>query len=458
MSPRSASTYNRLAAALSALTAALLFLAAPAVAAPANGAPWLLVSDVHYTGAGGDEIARSGADTNAALLESALAEMKRVDPDPPVVIIPGDFVGHHLQRPHADQLIADVARRFDRTFPHAQFVIALGNNDTACGDYKTAWGEPFLAAAARAWAPLVNRAGTAPSFERDFPVDGGYEAELPVPHLRAVVVDDVFSSVRYADRCHAGGPEDPWTAVLDRFSRRLRDVPPDERTWVIMHIPPGIDAYSTTRFTHRLLIVPFLRSDQRAQLVDVLNDPRNRVALAIAGHTHHFGFRLTDFGSEHDVAVLGVPAISPIQRTAPSFLTMRVDEHGSVSDVLEYAYDGDAGWRAIGGLPSLGINDVTSDALAAALKRFPAEPALRDEFDYLYSGGARKQITGRYWREYWCAAREMTASGYGRCTAERGFSVVTARGLAVLAGAALAALVVVMLISRLFPRSPGKRR
>jgi hypothetical protein len=124
-------------------------------------------------------------DTNFALFESALAAMRSTLPDPPVVVIAGDSLGHYFPEQFAklvpnappavyqqfvDKSMAFLASEFDAVYPKAQFLITLGNNDGYCGNYKSTRNNPFLAHMAQAWLPLVNRNGTAPNFVRDFSV------------------------------------------------------------------------------------------------------------------------------------------------------------------------------------------------------------------------------------------------------------------------------------------------
>jgi hypothetical protein len=114
----------------------LVALEAPAAEPPP--APWLVVSDLHYSPfLHGDRPSHFGYDTNDALFDSLLAQLKASDPNAPVVILAGDFLAHGFPPAKASATMAYVAERFDQTFPHAQFVITLGNNDSDCGDYES---------------------------------------------------------------------------------------------------------------------------------------------------------------------------------------------------------------------------------------------------------------------------------------------------------------------------------
>src|SRR5665213_1560483 len=125
--------------------------------------------------------------------------------------------------------------------PDGHRPLALGNNDSNCGDYGVTPNSPFLRDVARAWAPLVNRHNAAPHFLQTFARDGFYTATLPIRQTRAVVIDDVFWSPRYRSGC--GPARDASAAALREPDRALPRSA--QRSWLFLHIPPGIDAFST---------------------------------------------------------------------------------------------------------------------------------------------------------------------------------------------------------------------
>ena len=423
----------------------LLLCGAPAAAAaPQPASAWLFVSDIHLDPAArSPRPARLGRDTNAALLRSTVAEMRRLSPRPPVVVIAGDFLGHHIAPKLATPTMVALARTFDRAFPAAQFVITLGNNDSSCGDYRFAADSAFLRDVGRAWAPLVNRHGAAPAFARTFAHDGFYTADLPGGRVRAVVPDDIPWSPRYRACPGAGATS---RESVDELGRALR-APGTRRNWIVLHIPPGVDAYATVHYGHRLVVVPLLDSAPRQALEAFAADPANRVALAVAGHTHRFSYRLLGAGSRAPVPVLIVPAVSPIYDNAPSFLTADVAADGTVGRVREHSYV-DGAWQDDGGLASLGVPVVSARALLGLQQRLAAQPALRDVFGRLYTGDGYREVTPRNWRAFWCAATELGVTPFRACMGEGGFSIFTGRGLA-LAAAAAAALVVLLAVAAL---------
>ncbi len=411
---------------------------APAPAASA--APWLFVSDVHLNPLNkSPRPSRRGRDTNEPLLRSALAEMKRVDPAPPVVVIPGDFLGHSFDNRYVKATMARVAQAFGSAFPRAQFVLALGNEDSPCGDYDAGPNAQFLRDTAAVWEPLVNRRGAAPGFARTFTRDGFYVTKLPLPALRAVVVDDVFWSPRFRPGC-GGGNVDGVTQQLADLDRALPAGNRD-KTWVVLHIPPGVDAFSTVHVVHHLAVVPFLDTSPRNRLLSILGDKRRNVSLVIAGHTHKFAFRLIDRAGAAPVPMLLVPALSPVFHNNPMFLTVRVGADGTLGAIEEHAYD-HAAWHDVGGSKDLGLREFSGPALVSLRSRLAEDPDLRTVSARLYDGGAPSEVTPRNWRGYWCAIESLSDTGYRQCMGERGYDFLTGRGLAVVVFIALALLLI----------------
>lgn len=352
----------------------------------------------------------SGYDTNPILLREAIREMRRADPDPPVVILAGDFLAHHFRGEFAVATMRELARQFDSAFPRAQFVIVLGNNDAECGDYRIEPGGTFLREVAHAWAPLVNRHGMAPGFARDFPALGAYVARLPGVRARAVVIDDTFWSVKYASACGGGAPGD---ATLSWLRRELTATPPSQTNWLFFHEPPGIDAFST-RVTRDLFTFAFLEPRYTSALSSLVLEPRNRVALAMGGHTHTFSFRLIGNGGR-DIPMLVIPAISPVYGNSPSFLTVDVGP-GGIRDAREHARVAGR-WKLVGGLASsFGLPDVGARSLHRLEGKLQSDARARTIFGALYGGGTSPpEFNETTWPEYTCASIALSQEGWRAC-------------------------------------------
>lgn len=402
---------------------------------------WLLATDLHVEpGRGGPAPAAYARDTNWALLDSTVAQMRKADPAPQVVILSGDFLAHHFPHnvPLAERTMRRIVQTFNAAFPHAQFVIVPGNNDDPCGDYRATPGSAYFAYLAHLWAPLVNRNGAAPDFEKAFARYGWYGARLP-GGLRALALDTVYWSVVYR-RCANGHPDAP-QRQLRWFARSFDSPGPGARTVVVMHIPPGVDPHSTL-VTHRLLIVPFWRAGFSESFTRILSQHAGAIAFAISGHTHRDDFRLLG-----GVPILLAPSVSPVYDNNPAFLRLDVQSDGTLRDYQAFFYDEWGGdWQREPSFDqTFGVNAFSASALASIHAGLATDPDLRARWARMFvAQSGDRDINSGTWRTYWCAQTELTAGYVGCAGLGRRVEVLPiAAGVAaalVLAGLALLAV------------------
>ncbi len=426
-------------------------------ASPRSGTQvWLAVSDIHLNPF--DRSARASGfrfDSNVELFESALAQMKRAVPDPSVVLLPGDFFVHHFaerarrgaggETPDRAGIrtMQQIASAFRRTFPQAQFALAMGNNDAPCGDYHSVDGSAFLKSVARIWLPLVDRRNAAPAFAAVFARDGHYTLELPVRGLRLIVVNSVLFSQEYRGNCGSSGGAA--SHELSWLQATLRRTPPGTRNVVMMHIPPGFDPFST-QYVHGLVAWPFLRSPYNGMLVDALSERSDHIAFAVVGHTHRFDFRLAG-----NVPMLVLGSLSPVYGNNPAFYALHVSREGSLRDVDFYAFDElKQMWSAKRSFDATwGLENVDGSSLALLHSRMEIDPALRDTWDDQANGWApadavqARSWRTQWWRAQWCA-QTVLVSGYAECAHIEGR--VTALRALIAAGAVLGVLLVLLAV------------
>jgi hypothetical protein len=419
--------------------------------------PWLVVSDLHVEPFDNSSTpATYGSDANWALFDAAIAQMRRTEPNPRVVVIGGDFLAHHFgsavaaANTHssvtavAEAEMARIARSFARAFPRAQFLITMGNNDDPCGDYSTAPNSAYLAALARIWAPLVNRGGVAPAFLRDFSHAGYYTARLPFARGRAVVLNDVYWSIVY----HACGrvSGNPSTQQLAWLSRTLKER--STRDVLLMHIPPGIDENSTL-MARRFIMVSFLRSSVESQFEQIVSSNVPRISFILAGHMHQNEFRLAG-----RAPVLVAPSISPVYGNNPAFLRLDVKEDGTLSDYQQFAYVPERGeWTQIIDFDrAFGVDAFTAASLAGIHERLGRDGSLRETWSAAMGGGSlNRRPDYKTWRAFWCA-QTFTGPGYAACAGDQ------RRVAALPIAAALVAAIVLLALVALGLRLATQRR
>ncbi len=435
------------------LPLAFLFSIALSSGAARGDQVWLAVSDVHLNPF--DRSSRPspyGSDTNVALFESAISRMKRAVPNPRVILLGGDFLAHNFagraarskESPEAAAIrtMRWTAWTFERAFPRAQFAIALGNNDVPCGDYRSANGSAYLAAVARAWAPLVNRRGASPNFAAWFARGGYYDATLPLPGTRLVVLNTVLFSSQYRGSCQGDDVQAAAQELLWLRSTLGARTPTATRNLVMMHIPPGFDAFATN-YARGLLAWPFLRAQYNAALVEALERPGDRVAYALAAHTHRFDFRLA---GHIPIVVLG--SLSPVYGNDAAFYALRVSANGSLDDIDAYSFDERMGaWLPPHSFAlTWGSGRIDARALTRLHALLAASPAARALWQYQAEGWPSDLVEspgawgGAQWRVSWCA-QTFLANGFTDCAKIKHRVAV----LSVLAALIAAALVVLAL-------------
>lgn len=419
--------------------------------------PWLIVSDLHVEPFDrSPQVSDYGADTNWALLDSTIAAMRKTEPNPAVVVIPGDFLAHHFDsKVHAanahlaaaaaaEQEMRAIESRFARAFPRAQFVIAMGNNDDPCGDYSTAPDTAYLSQVARIWQPLVDRGSAAPDFVRAFSHGGYYAAKLPGGKVRAIVLNSVYWSILYHP-CNGAG-SGAGAAQLKWLQTQL--APRNGRAIVVMHIPPGVDG-SSTLLTHRFLVVPFLQGGADAAFERIMSASRARVPFAIAGHLH-----LNDFRLAGGVAMLIAGSVSPVYHNNPSFIRALVSSDGTLQDYRMYGYDIDSGaWAQVLDFDrAYGTSAFDTAALSSVHERLEDDPNLRSIWEHASSAGsADLRIDRGNWLAFWCA-QTGSGSAYTTCAGDRRRAAVLPLGLA------LAGIVAILIVIAIVLRLASQRR
>ena len=389
-----------------------------------------------------------GEDTAYPLYASSLRAMQSAAADATFITVSGDLISHSFSCkyqalfPHAEpaayQLFVEKTTEFvlgqlRQALPNGRVYAALGNNDSDCGDYKLDTHSPFLSALADTIAsglPPVERSDARATF-----ADAGYySATLPAPleNTRLLVLNDTFMSRRYSacsGKTDAAGAETQISWLHDQLEIARKD---HRQVWVMAHIPPGIDPYSTAA---RLRDVcsgsapeMFLSSQD---LPDLLSQYSDVVSLALFAHTHMDEMRLLRSKSGQQaaasdaIAVKFVPSISPINGNAPSFVVATIDPaHATLADYrviaapekvgLEYKWKEEYDYAA-----TYHQNAFDASALSSLFTGFTADLAGTNGASsaYLRNYYVRDQSAQLrfFWPQYVCALSAYTTADYKSC-------------------------------------------
>ncbi|HTA37901.1 MAG TPA: hypothetical protein VK760_02435, partial [Candidatus Acidoferrales bacterium] len=267
--------------------------------------------------------------------------------------------------------------------------------------------------------PLVNRNGAAPGFAASFARGGYYEASLPVRGMRLIALNSVYFSREYLGDCKGRQPEAAPREIA-WLRATLASTPAGTKNVLLMHIPPGYDAF-VTETARGVVAWPYYDPQPGAGLLDAIASSADRIAFGVAGHEHRFDFRLIPGKPVVPILVFG--ALSPIYGNNPTYATADITPAGEVGDITFYAFDESrAAWmpgRSFSAALKTGAATIGADALAAVHRGLERTPAMRPDWDALSIAWPAPNAQARYlwgagWLVPWCAQTELS-SGYAAC-------------------------------------------
>ena len=403
-------------------------LADPAIVKQLIAAPASQWEAIFATSAQGG-YAHSPNDANYPLLKSTLSAAAAQNPFD-FVIASGDYLRHDFQSAFvkAGGSRSDFPAFANKT---AVFVVntvqaimgvpvylALGNDDSPCVDYGLAPGSAFLTALADSLDVLAHN----PEAATDFRTAGFYE--LPHPALaneEILVLNSVLWSPRYSN-CGSNG-NDPGEAEMQWLGWKLYEAKTlAKKVILVMHIPPGIDSYASSRSSNSKSVTQFWRDRCFTQFLELMQSYGDIVQIALAGHTHMDDFRvLSTSGSTPPVGFRITPAISPIFGNNPAFSVLDYSvSTGAVSDIATYYLNLVKG----GDNPQWALEYRFSTAYGYALTARNLEKLaaaihdnlnVRQIFIGYYAASAPLPITSNNWPFYLCTETQFTATDYSHC-------------------------------------------
>ncbi|RXH56973.1 metallophosphoesterase [Granulicella sibirica] len=392
-----------------------------------------------------------GPDTSAELWTSSLQAIKAKAADASFVTVSGDVLAHNFdckfnQRfPGAkeaervafiEETIRYVVRGLRSALPNVPIYVAMGNNDSGCGDYRDERHSPFLTQTAKILAETIPPSERS-EMVRDFTAQGSYAATLPasVPNTRILVLDDLFLSSKYGD-C-AGKPnavapaaQIHWLEAQLAMAREHR-----QHVWVLGHIPTGVDLYATLtsmrnicgRGTPKM----FLGNEQ---LAEVLAANAETVSLAVFGHSHTDELRLltsekTPGRPGTGVAVKIVTSISPVNGNNPAFTVARVDP--ATAGLVDYTVFSASNLTGVNSTWSKeytfsetyhqpAFNPATLKVLTDGFRLdTPGNTAESAAYLRNFYVGDRSVLIKPLWPEYVCALTHDSAQSFTNCVCKK---------------------------------------
>jgi sphingomyelin phosphodiesterase acid-like 3 len=386
-----------------------------------------------------------GVDTDWPLLASSLKAAQHQDGEALLVTVSGDLLAHNFEcrfqtlshnagsaayAAFAEKTVSFVALQLRLAIPHTPIYLALGNNDSGCGDYHETPESGFLHAVAN------DVAADAPADDRGailhvFPDEGDYSVPLPPPmeRTRLTVLQDMFQSTRY-HTCNGDDDDGPTKSQIAWLAQQLAQArSAGEHVWVMAHIPPGVDAYSS--FHHGNDICSgdspalFLRSDAVAQTLERYPDT---IRLVVLAHTHNDEMRLLPTAEGSAIPAKLIPSISPVHGNNPAFLVAEVNpKAATMVDYRVYAASNQTGIGTAWPLEyryssSYGMPDFSGASLKQLVAEFAADPEGSDaksrDYQRWYAAGQLHKNDAelpKIWPGYVCSMTISSAAAFRSC-------------------------------------------
>ncbi len=307
-----------------------------------------------FASVSGQTFSARGEDTNQALLASALAALSESAAGSDLVVVSGDLLVHRFQEVAAQVLgtsptssvvkelasktalyVADVLRA---TLPGRPILIALGNIDSECGDYRLEPRGAFLASLRDTIRDLAGPDRVAGDFAQTYEAGGYYAMQHPaVAGTTILVVNDVLWSTNYRDACGTQGMRaaEAMMAWLERQLSEARAA--GRRVWLVHHIPVGIDAFATLHISGEsscpARVTPFLKEPFASRFVQLLQENAATIQASFSGHIHQDSYRVVmDAGVAVGVEKIA-PSVSPVFGNNPGFHVFTYDRQtGDLKD------------------------------------------------------------------------------------------------------------------------------
>ena len=395
-----------------------------------------------------------GDDTNYPSLVLALSGVKQNMGASPQVIFTGDILGHYFSQtffnlyyanlglpvPDPAVINADAAAvKAMKTFADTTLaffmdqvrssvgsvpvMFVLGNADS----YLGAVPEPsFLVSNAELYySKFLQGSADHAEFMSTFKTGGYYSAEPPGTNLMVIGLNTLMFVPFLKE--YEQSAVDAELAWLD--SRLAAAKAAGKKVWLLMHVPPGADIYSTATkdYTGKLTTTATMMWEPQYQatfLQTVSNYP-GLIALTLAAHTHMDEFRIYSPGNVLEIT----PSITPYFGNNPGFRVYSVAQDTlKPADYASFNYDlatdplqFNKYYTFSDVFPLLGTLNASFEHLASELVTNKGSQALyRDHYfsAHHYSipvAGTFKQITDADWPVYYCGSVKMEQQAFIDC-------------------------------------------
>ena len=249
------------------------------------------------------------------------------------------------------------------------------------------------------------------AFLDTFKKGGYYSAEPPVTNLLVIELNTVPFSPSYP----VGDTSSAVAAELAWFDSQLAQAKAaGKKVWLLIHIPPGADIYSTAQSVdnngHIATAVMMWNQYYQASFLKILSKYPGIIALTLAGHTHMDEYRIQ---SSSDVIEI-TPSISPRSGNDPAFRvftfsrdTLKPTDYRTLNYDLAINPEQWNNYYTFSAAYSMQglLNDFLTQLFPELVTNNAKQTLYRG--DYFSGHNSPAYITNTNWPVFWCGIRNM---------------------------------------------------
>jgi len=375
-------------------------------------------------------------ETNPVLYQMLLGSMKKNGRGIKAIMFSGDILAHDFNEMITQytgatsnyernnfiyKTMGYVSMKLRKMFPHVPVYFSLGNNDAYNGDYALVDDGEFLHTTADLFFKnFIKQQKNRDVFYSTYPVHGYYSLPFPaIKQGRIIGLNTIFFSTNYASSVR----NDPGTMELNWLEQELiKAKQAGEKVWLLLHIPPGVNVYSTQRNSTPKTINVMLQwqAVYNQRYLEIVRQYSDEIVASFAGHTHMDDFRLiydTDEADRKAIDFIHISAsVTPVFGNNPAFQIINYNpQSGELNDTVTYyidlketvpAFQQEYGYSA--------SYNVTPDlsGLAEIYPTLVSDLVKRESYTQYYPVSSTASSIADVWQWYWCGIGNLTPDDF----------------------------------------------
>lgn len=393
-----------------------------------------------------DKIAIYDEETTPQLLSLLLKSMKTKEEGITAILFTGDILAHEFNDLYYSyavdsnekaknefiyKTVSYVSMKLRNTFPDTPIYFSLGNNDSYNGDYQIADNGAFLSNTSNLFyknfidpmADTLSPEDGIDTFQETYSKHGYYKLEEPIfNNCRIIGLNTIFFSPKYPEDKNVPSPGEQEIQWLDKELAASERA--GEKVWLLFHIPPGVNVYSTEHNSSDTSLNISLQWKQsyNDRYLELAQRYHKTITASFAGHTHMDDFRLIYNQDSVNNQALGFihisPSISPVFGNNPAYQLLEVDAETSTllestnyyinlseenpEFEFEYAYTSTYNVR-----PNM-------QGLDSLYRAMPIDEKELNEYIKLYPSLSKATGIKTSWQWYWSGIGNITAEDYSK--------------------------------------------